>query len=383
MHCIVESTDQEKMNMRGILKCLKKLKNNKKKSPKSTDATAGQIKLIPRSNSLGARPSSAIPLTSSLLKLATEVWDKRATIKHCDDVYALYSCIDIINPNTYARMHGLTRFFRGILFLGIEMNIKPRMQKLLNVPLEYLIIARENYVGMRLPIANAVVKRSIAGKARWYDMTNENYLVALMANSFFGFAANIRCSVTHRVYLNVKNISNKELKSALYIFGYIMREIINKINGVDSAKITTANRVDSIIIYTSSIDVSNKVIAKIQEYQNNNGVSEFSPEIPMMTEAQIYGVATASEPPEITMIKGHLLPSMLPQSFGALRAELIYNALQDSIGCSDFFELIVKYFRIAGIDASQPAIQSRHHSCLWEAQRTLVDHAIAAATKKR
>jgi hypothetical protein len=84
-----------------------------------------------------------------------------------------------------------------------------------------------------------------------------------------------------------------------------------------------------------------RVIAKIQEYQNNNGVSEFSPEIPIMTEAQIYGVATASEPPQVTIIKGQLLPSTsrLGQSFGTLRTELIYDALQNSTGCSDFFEL--------------------------------------------
>jgi hypothetical protein len=279
-------------------------------------------------------------------------------------------------------MHGLTRFFRGILFLGIEMNIKPMHEALQKVPLEYLVTVRESYVNMRLPIANSLVKMSIAGEAKRCGMTKENYLVALMAEGFFGFAANIRCSVTHRVYLNVNNISNKDLKSSLHILGYIIREIINKIDGVDSAKITASNRIDSIIIYTSSIDASNKVIAKIQEYQNNNGVSEFSPEIPIMTEAQIYGVATASEPPQVTIIKGQLLPSTsrLGQSFGTLRTELIYDALQNSTGCSDFFELIVKYFRIAGIDASQPAMQSRHHSCLWEAQRSFVDQAIMTAT---
>jgi hypothetical protein len=280
-------------------------------------------------------------------------------------------------------MHGLTRFFRGILFLGIEMNIKPMHQVLQKVPLEYLIIARENYVGMRLPIANSLVKMSIAEEAKRCGMTKENYLEAEMADGFFGFAANIRCILRHRVYLNVNNISSKDLKSALHIFGYIIREIINKINGVDSANITASNRIDSIIIYTSSIDASNKVIAKIQEYQNNNGVSEFSPEIPIMTEAQIYGVATASEPPQVTIIKGQLQPAQMKQSFGTLRTELIYDALQNSTGCSDFFELIVKYFREAGIDASQPAMQSRHHSCLWEAQRNFVDHAIAAASRKR
>jgi hypothetical protein len=133
------------------------------------------------------------------------------------------------------------------------------------------------------------------------------------------------------------------------------------------------------VIYTSSIAATNKALEKIQEYQNNNGVSGFGPEIPIMTEAQMYGVATASEPPQVIMIKGQLQPAQRKQSFGSLRADLIYNALQDSTGCSEFYELIVKYFRAAGIDASQPAVQVRYHSCLWKAQRSFIDQVITGA----
>jgi hypothetical protein len=144
-------------------------------------------------------------------------------------------------------------------------------------------------------------------------------------------------------------------------------------------KITPDNRVDTMLIYTSSVAVSNKVIAKIQEYKNKNGISGFGPEIPMMTEAHIYGVATASQPLPLTMEEGQLLPAQRKPSFGSLRADLIYNALQDSTGCSEFFELIVKYFRVAGIDAKQPAIQVDNNSCVWESQINAVDKIIAAA----
>ena len=335
--------------------------------------------LRPRSSSLGARPLSAIPLSSSLLKLATEVWDKRATIKHSDGIYNLYSCLYPENFNTHARRQGLTWFFRRLLFLGIEMNMTPFMQKFKKVPLEYLVTARENYVNMRLPIVNSLVKMSIAEKARMNGLTQEDDLVKRMARSFFLFDSNVKCKIAHRLYLNVNTSNNAYLRSAIDIFCYIIREIMYKIHGVKFAKITAANRVESIIIYTSSIAVSNKVLAKIQEYQDNNGVSGFNPEIPMMTQAQMYGVATAAHPPRFTMIQGQLLPQLSSHSFGRFRAVLIYNALQNSTGCSEFFELIVKYFRIAGIDAKQPAIHFDYNYCVWESQINAVDKIIAAA----
>jgi hypothetical protein len=58
---------------------------------------------------------------------------------------------------------------------------------------------------------------------------------------------------------------------------------MGKINGISSVKITVSGRRDSMVIYTSSIAATNKVLEKIQEYQDNNGVSGFGPEIPIMT----------------------------------------------------------------------------------------------------
>jgi hypothetical protein len=103
-----------------------------------------------------------------------------------------------------------------------------------------------------------------------------------------------------------------------------------------------------------------------------------------MTKSQLYGVATASEPPHVTMKKGQLLPAnnIAPPSFGAFRADLIYNALKDSTESYDFYELIVKYFRNAGIDANDPAIQIRYRSCLIEAQMNLADQVISSATRR-
>ncbi len=339
--------------------------------------------LRPRSSSLGARQLSAIPLSSSLLKLATEVWDKRATIKSSDDIYALYCFIGLSHTHRCSRTQGLTGFFRRLLFLGVEMNMKAWMQNFQKVPLEYLVTARENYVNMRLPIANAVVKMGIAEKAKSSGLSIEDYLVYKMTRCFFVFGSHAKYEIAHRVYLNVNTNYDEDLKSAADIFCYIIREIMYKINGVKTVKITVANRIDTILIYTSSIAVSNKVIAKIQEYQNKNGISGFGPEIPMMTEVQMYGVATASQPLPLTMEEGQLQPAQRKPSFGSLRVDLIYNALQDSTGCSEFFELIVKYFRIAGIDAKQPAIHFDYNYCVWESQINAVDKIIAAAKWKR
>ena len=345
--------------------------------------------LRPRSNSVGARPLSAIPLSSSLLKLATEVWDKRAEIKDCYDIYDLYSGIDTPNPNLYARTQQITEFFSKLSFLGIETNTGPSMQEFTSIPFEQLVLARKQYVNYEIPISNSFVRMKIVAYTEFIgrsDVSPEHYLLFLMeAVGFFTFKnydnSSLRMAKTkHRVYLNVKVSCHEEIISAIDIISYAVREIMGKINGISSVKITVSGRRDSMVIYTSSIAATNKALEKIQEYQNNNGVSGFGPEIPIMTEAQMYGVATASEPPQVIMIKGQLQPTESKESFGSLRADLIYNALQDSTGCSDFYELIVKYFRAAGIDASQPAVQVHYHSCLWKAQRSFIDQVITGAS---
>ncbi len=344
--------------------------------------------LRPRSNSLGARQLSAIPLSRSLLKFVTEVWDKRATIKHSDDVYDLYNGIETIEHSVPARTHALTEFFRELSFLGMITKTGPYLQGFTSIPFNQLVFARKQYVNYNMSISNIFMRMEIVACAKFFglnDVSPEEYLLYLMdEDGFLTFnRANSllqKCKIKHRVYLNVKISCNEELLLASGIMSYVVRQILEKINGIASVKISVANRIDTIVIYTTNIAATNKVIATIQEYQNNYGVSGFSPEIPMMAQPQIYGVATASEPPQVTIIKGQLQPAQMKQSFGSLRTELIYDALKNSTGCSDFYELIVKYFREAGIDASQPAMQSRYYSCLWEAQRSFVDQAIMTAT---
>jgi len=76
-----------------------------------------------------------------------------------------------------------------------------------------------------------------------------------------------------------------------------------------------------------------------------------------MTHSHIYGVATGDEPPLFAMQEGEMRPILKCKSFGRFRAQLIYNALKDSTDKDGFFKLIVKYFRVAGIDANQPSVQ--------------------------
>jgi len=323
--------------------------------------------LIPQKKTEGARaltpppltepPLTEPPLSGTLLELATKVWAQRMTISSDDDVYDLYADKGMEPDPTPIRTLALTQFFRSLLLLGQELNIESRMQDYPGIPLRYLVRAREDYVRLGSPIRNVMVKSSVKASANRFGMTPENYLVDFMEHSFCFFFSKDKGKIRHRVYLHAKTRHSEDLKSALHLFDYVCREIVTKIKGVCSAKITANVRMDSILIFTSSMEASNLVIAKIQEYQKIHGVSGFDPEIPPMTHSHIYGVATGDEPPLFAMQEGKMLPTRKPNSFGGFRAELIYNALKDSTDKDDFFKLIVEYFRVAGIDVNQPSVQ--------------------------
>jgi len=318
--------------------------------------------LIPQKKTEGARaltppPLTEPPLSGSLLELATKVWAQRMTISSDDDVYDLYADKGMEPDSTPTRTLALTQFFRSLLLLGEELNIESRMQEYPSVPLRYFVGAREDYVRLGWPISNRMVKSSVEAIANRLGVTPEDYLVWHIAHSFCFFLSKDKCKLRHRIYLHAKTRYSEDLKSALDLFDYVCREIVTKIKGVCSAKISVNVRIDSILIYTSSMDVSNLVIAKIQKYQKINGLSGFDPEIPPMTQAKMYGVATGDEPPLFAMQEGKMLPTRKLNSFGGFRAELIYNALKDSTDRDSFFKLIVEYFRVAGIDANQPSVQ--------------------------
>jgi len=313
--------------------------------------------LIPQKKTEGARALTPPTLSGSLLEFATKVWAQRMTISSDSSVYNIYAEKVISPTRTPIRTLALTQFFRGLLLLGEELNIEYLLQEYPSVPLRYLVYARENYLQLRSPISNVMVKSSVEVRANRFGFTPEDYLVWHMENFFYFFISKDKGKLRHRVYLHAKTRHSEDLKSALHLFDYVCREIVTKIKGVCSAKISANVRMDSILIFTSSMEASNLVIAKIQEYQKIHGVSGFDPEIPPMTHSHIYGVATGDEPPLFAMHEGEMRPILSSKSFGRFRAQLIYNALKDSTDKDGFFKLIVKYFRVAGIDANHPSVQ--------------------------
>jgi len=312
---------------------------------------------------LTAPPLTAPPLSGSLLELATKVWAQRMTILSDSGVYNIYAAKEIRIPRTPIRTLALTQFFRSLLLLEEELNISSKTQQYQSIPLRYLVSAREDYLQLGSPISNVMLKSSVEAIANRLGMTPENYLVDFMENCFYFFFSKDKCKIRHRVYLDAKTRYSEDLKSALHLFDYVCREIVTKIEGIHSAKISANVRIDSIVIYISSMEASNLVIAKIQEYQKINGVSGFDPEIPPMTHSHIYGVATGDEPPMFAMQEGEMRPILKCKSFGRFRSQLIYNALKDSTDKDGFFKLIVEYFRVAGIDANQPSVQLGSLAC--------------------
>jgi len=335
-----------------------------------------------RARALTPPPLTEPPLSGSLLELATKVWAQRMTISSDVDVYNIYADKGMEPDPTPIRTLALTQFFQSLLLLGEELNIRSRVQHYPRVPLRYLVSAREDYVRLGSPISNVMVKSSVEAMANRFGMTPENYLVDFMEHCFYFFFSKDKCKIRHRVYLDAKTRYSEDLKSALHLFDYVCREIVTKIKGVCSAKITSNVRIDSILIYTSSMDASNLVIAKIQKYQKIHGVSGFDPEIPPMTQPKMYGVATGDEPPMFAMQEGEMRPIKKSKSFGRFRAQLIYNALRDSRDRDGFFKLIVEYFRVAGIDANQPSVQLGSLACPLEPKSNAVDQPGSPKAKK-
>jgi len=332
--------------------------------------------------SLTSPPLTSPPLSGSLLELATKVWAQRMTISSDAGVYNIYSAEEISIPRTAIRTLALTQFFRSLLLLGEELNMLSRVQEYPSIPLRYFVSAREDYVQLGSPISNRVMKSSVEARANRFGMTPEDYLVWHMEHFFWFFYSKVRCEVRHRVYLHAKTRYSEDLKSALHLFDYVCREIVTKIEGIHSAKIIVNVRMDSILIYTTSMDVTNLVIAKIKEYQNINGVSGFDPEIPPMTQPKMFGVAMGDEPPLFAMQEGEMRPILMRKSFGRFRTQLIYNALKDSTDRDGFFKLIVEYFRVAGIDANQPSVQLRSLACPLEPKSNAVDQPGSPKAKK-
>ncbi|MBX7117230.1 MAG: hypothetical protein K1X64_23130 [Myxococcaceae bacterium] len=148
---------------------------------------------------------------------------------------------------------------------------------------------------------------------------------------------------------------NAVAASAPKVMEKVVREIVDDPNvfpGVISAKIAGAGVAgmsnQSIVIYTQDAASAEKVIQRLRRYQEEQPKA-FGNEVPAMTTPIAPGLARAAEP---AMTKEQ------PLGFTALRAELIFEALQTSAKKSldekAFLELINSAFTQHGIDPQNP-----------------------------
>jgi hypothetical protein len=317
---------------------------------------------------MGPRPLSAIPLSGALRDFAKKVWDRRNGIRSADDIYRMYGAVNRQNQLTYGGGSADTMYLDRLFSLGLVRG-HPSVQGYESFTFASLMATRRNYMENNTPIPAGPLLDQVRPEAQQYGLTPENYLVIDMAGTFYHFMAPTPCEVTERVYLNV------EANHATDIMKYVVNEIVDKVAGVYEAKIAgpggVADRADTIVIYTVSANVSNQVVALLQAYQNRHGAASFIDHLPAMTERRLPGVSTGAEPAPVNVVRRKAMPGR--QSFGSLRADLIYKALQDSKGGPEFFELIVKYFRDAGLNANDPSIQTRQRQLALEAQKNFVD----------
>lgn len=322
-------------------------------------------------HSLGARPLTEIQLSGSLLELAFKVWETRETIKKPFDVYKLYASITGSDHKIQAGSSSLSHYFACLAMLAKKSGLKIKIQDFECVPYTTMVNARYNYINQGMPITCPRLKFTLSNDAERNNMTIEDYHITRMQAARIRFSTGKTFDVMHRVYLNVKN--NKAVK----VMTYVVFDIILKIEGVRSAKIGIGNFSDTIVIYTKNRLVSNKVVFQLQKYQLSHGVGSFRDELPAMTKRHMPGVSSGAQPPDIHFEQRLALPKSVYQSFGGFRSDLIYQALKDSTENYDFFELIVKYFRDAGIDANDPSIQSNFQHLEQQARINLLSNLMA------
>lgn len=325
----------------------------------------------PRSHSTPSRPLSNIPLSGSLLKLASEVWEQRYNVNNAYYIYRLYARVEEPRPEIYGRSVEISMRIHKLYMLGIKRNEQPQVQCLETFPFGQLHDARLNYLKYGDLIEDHQLLITLTPLANAASLTVENYLTGLLEHTFYHFFSDHSRTIKtkHRVILSVK--PHKIIK----IITHVVYNIIEQIKGVREAKIGLSNRLDSIIIYTENNTATNQVLDLLRDYQNKIGTSAFRQNLPSMTKIIMRGVATADDPPQINLVNHQPMPII--QSFGTLRADLIYKALKDSNGSSEFFELIVKYFQYAGIDANDPSRQSLFQHLESQAQKNLAEALLA------
>ncbi len=111
-----------------------------------------------------------------------------------------------------------------------------------------------------------------------------------------------------------------------------------------SRSAAVSQRAESIIIYATDEAASGRVLDWLRAYRASNP-DHFMRSAPPMTQQVLEGVSVGME------------PAVSGTSFGALRAKLITQALQETAGSQDqaaFVHRVLELFRREGIDPGAP-----------------------------
>ncbi len=139
-----------------------------------------------------------------------------------------------------------------------------------------------------------------------------------------------RGSALHRIYVH-----NHDLKTGLDILQEVVGHFA-RLPGICEAKIggpAMSGRADTIVIYLSTLEASERLLAELLELQKRLP-GAFSPGVPALVKEVAPGVGTTSEPPKIEILPG----GGSRHSFGSFYCDLIYAALKNtpdvsSAGC--------------------------------------------------
>lgn len=188
-----------------------------------------------------------------------------------------------------------------------------------------------------------------------------------LRSKFFHYAPGNSVVAQYRIYINCKpEVRGEVFKSILLDCG------LAAVRGVYSAKVSSPDdggRVDTIVIYVAS-GFADAALDCVERY-HTNARGHFGSALPKLVAPArgLQGVGTAMEPPGLRIVStgGRFYQKSVAQSFGAYRSELIFMALERTRFSvppqsviqrkAAFKKRVEKYFRKAGIDPANPALQ--------------------------
>jgi len=189
----------------------------------------------------------------------------------------------------------------------------------------------------------------------------------VIGHAFVHFSISRAKATVHRIYINVKTAHAGE------VFRSLVTDLA-KDPHMASAKVAgplCRKRSDTIVMYLNDTPGREQVIETIRKYYDKNK-NKFEYSTPKLTTPvkDMPGVATAMEPPHLSLVSsgGKYYGQKASQSFGTYRAQLIFMALDrtkssrpdqsDDDRFDAFKHRVGKYFQQAGIDPDRPAEQS-------------------------